>query len=167
MKVRKLVFLALLVALALAVSLIEGMIPVPIGVPGAKLGLSNIVLLVTLVLFGFREAFLVAVLKSVLLMLATGSVTSFFYSLSGAICASVAMGITQRCFTPPFSLVGVSEWGALFHNVGQLLVACVVLGNANIFLYLPVLTLLGVVTGFFVGLSAGLVSEHLNRVIQF
>lgn len=167
MKVRKLVFLALLVALALAVSLLESMIPVPIGVPGAKLGLSNIVLLVTLVLFGFREAFLVAVLKSLLLMLATGSVTSFFYSLSGAICASVAMGITHRFFAPPFSLVGVSEWGAFFHNMGQLLVACVVLGNVNIFLYLPVLTLLGVATGFFVGLSADLVSGHLNRVIQF
>lgn len=164
MKQKKMVFVALLTSIALAVSLLEGMFPIPIGVPGAKLGLSNIVIVVTLVQFGIGEAVVVSLLKSFLLMLLTGSVTSFSYSLAGAIFASLVMGAAYRWTMRWFSLIGISELGALAHNAGQLFVAALVLNNAKMFLYLPMLTLMGVFTGYFVGLSANYIVEHLKRV---
>lgn len=164
MAVKRMIFLSLLTAMALVVSLIEQSFPLPIGIPGAKLGISNIIILVTLVLYGFRAALVVAVLKSVLLMLITGSITSFWYSLVGAVLSAVIMAVIFRFFTPTFSLIGVSEFGALAHNVGQLFVAMIVLDNPRIFYYLPVLTLIGVFSGYFVGLSTNYLTKHLKRV---
>lgn len=164
MKIRKLVILSLLVSLALAISLVEQYIPLPIGVPGAKLGISNMVILTTLVIFGFREMLVVAALKSVLLLLITGSVTGFWYSFSGAVVSSVVMGIGKKCLMPPFSLVGISELGAFGHNVGQISIACIIFSNYKLYYYLPVLTLFGVFTGYFVGLSTEYITKHLNRV---
>lgn len=161
------VFLSLLTAIALGISLIETALPVPIPVPGARLGFSNIILLITIVLYGFREGLAVALLKSFLLMLLTGSVTGFFYSAAGALLATSAMAIAHRFLVPPFSLIGVSELGAFFHNIGQLLVASFVLSNRGIFYYLPVLTLTGLATGFFVGLSSGYLADHLTKVFHF
>lgn len=165
MNTKKLVFLSLLTALALVISLVEQMFPVPIGVPGAKLGLSNVVILTTLVVFGFKEAIVVAMLKSTLLMLITGSVVSFWYSIAGAVSSSIGMAIAYKLFHPPFSLIGVSEIGAVSHNLGQLTVAMIVFSNYKLYYYMPVLTLLGVATGLFVGLSAKFLSKHLARVI--
>jgi len=88
---KKNIYLAILTALALVVSLFESVIPLPFIAPGAKLGLSNIVILVTLVVFGFREGFIVGVLKSITLMFVSGSVSSMFYSLSGAIGSIIVM----------------------------------------------------------------------------
>lgn len=165
MRTKKLVFLSLLTALALVISLIEQMFPVPIGIPGAKLGISNIVILTTLVVFGFKEAIIVAILKSILLMLITGSVTSFWYSFAGAICSSLGMGLAYRFLHPPFSLIGVSEIGAISHNLGQLTVAMIVFSNYKLYYYMPVLTLLGLATGFFVGLASNYLTKHLKKVI--
>ena len=88
--------IALLTAMALAISLIEYSIPVPVPIPGAKLGFSNMVLLLALYIYGFKVAFLVGILKSFLLMLITGSVTAFFYSFAGAILASISMGFALK-----------------------------------------------------------------------
>lgn len=167
MNTRKLVFLSVLTSLALVISLFEHAMPLPIGVPGAKLGLSNLVILVTLVVFGSREGIVVAALKSVLLLLVTGSVTSFWYSMAGALLSSVVMAAMYRFAMPPFSLIGVSEWGALAHNIGQLLIASLVLQNRAIFVYLPILTLVGLFTGYFVGLSANFLAPHLMRISSF
>lgn len=167
MRTRRLVFLSVLTAIALVISLFEHAMPLPIGVPGAKLGLSNLVILVTLVVFGGRDGMIVATLKSVLLLLVTGSVTAFWYSVVGAILSSLVMAMAIRFAVPPFSLIGASEWGALAHNVGQLIVASLVLQNRAIFVYLPVLTLVGLFTGYFVGLSANYVAPHLMRISSF
>lgn len=157
------VFLALLTALALVISLFESVIPVPFVAPGAKLGLSNIVILVTLVVYGFRSAIVVACLKSVLLMLITGSVSSMFFSLAGAILSCMAMAVSYRYCGGVFSLIGVSIFGAIFHNLGQLTVAYFVMRNPYIYSYLPVLVLAGLFTGFFVGLSARYITRTLGR----
>ena len=166
MKTKNMVFLSLLTAIALVISLIEQSFPVPIGFSGAKLGLSNIVFLIAIVTFSPKEGVIVAMLKSLLLMLITGSVTSFWYSLAGAIFSSAAMSASVRWLTPPFSLIGVSEIGAIAHNVGQLGVASIVLENIKVFYYLPLLTLIGIATGFFIGLAANQVTPHLKRVFR-
>lgn len=163
---KKIVFLSLLTAMALVISLFEQTMPLPISVPGAKLGLSNLVILTTIVVFGAKEGMTVALLKSVLLLLLTGSVTGFWYSIAGALLSSAVMSLAVRFAFPPFSLVGVSELGALAHNIGQLCVASIMLQNSAIFVYLPILTLVGLFTGFFVGLSANMLAPSLRRAVE-
>ena len=162
---RELVFTALLVAMALGVSLIENMIPLPITVPGAKLGLSNMIILVTLIIFNFKRGFQVALLKSVLLMLVTGFGPSFLYSFAGAILSSITMGLALRYAKKYFSIIGISIIGAVSHNLAQIIVASYVLGSAMVFTYFPFLTFVAIVTGYFVGLGAYQVSSHLKKII--
>jgi heptaprenyl diphosphate synthase len=95
-RVKMLVNLALLVALALAVSVVEMMIPLPVPIPGAKLGLSNIVILITIYFYDFKSSLAVSVLKSFLLVLITGSVMAFFYSVAGAIFSTIAMNLSLK-----------------------------------------------------------------------
>ena len=92
--IKKITNIGLLTAMALAISLIEHMIPIPVPIPGAKLGFSNMIILLTLYFYGLKSALLVGILKSFLLMLITGSVTAFFYSFAGAILASISMGLS-------------------------------------------------------------------------
>ncbi len=161
---RTMIFLALLVGIALVISLFESMIPVPFVAPGAKLGLSNIVILVTLVVFGYRRAVTVACLKSVLLMLITGAVSSMFFSLAGAFFATTVMHVAYSRFYPRvFSYIGVSILGAVAHNFGQLTVAYAIMRNQFIYSYLPVLVLAGLFTGFFVGLTGRYVTKNLQH----
>lgn len=164
-KIRELVFTALLVSIALAVSLVENMIPLPFVVPGAKLGLSNMIILVTLLIFGFKRGFQVAVLKSVLLMLVTGFGPSFLYSFTGAMFSTCMMGLALRFAKQAFSTVGVSIIGAVAHNFAQVTVASYVLGSVMVYTYFPFLTFVGMVTGYFVGLGAHNVSSHLKKIL--
>ena len=159
----RLVFIALLVALGSTIGLLESIIPIPIPLPGVRLGLSNIVVLTTIIVFGFKEGILVAMLKSVILMFLTGSVSSFLYSFVGAFLSSIAMVIAYKYFSNIFSLIGVSLWGAVFHNIGQVSVAAFIVQNIMIFTYLPFLLLIGIFTGVFVGKTAEFISENLRK----
>jgi heptaprenyl diphosphate synthase len=163
-RVKMLVNLALLVALALAVSVVEMMIPLPVPIPGAKLGLSNIVILITIYFYDFKSSLAVSVLKSFLLVLITGSVMAFFYSVAGAIFSTIAMNLSLKHAKDKFSLVGVSEIGAFFHNLGQILVAMVFMNNVKMIYYFPILVLIGVFTGFFVGLSSNYIINHMEKL---
>lgn len=156
--------LALLLALSLAVSLIESAIPMPVPIPGARLGFSNIIILVSICLYDFKKALCVSVLKSFLLVLITGSVMSFFYSFVGAIFSTTAMYFSLKKINDDFSLIGVSEIGAFFHNLGQILVAIFFMQNIKMFYYFPVLVFIGIFTGFFVGLSSNFIVEHLEKI---
>ncbi|WP_242491873.1 Gx transporter family protein [Miniphocaeibacter massiliensis] len=163
---KKIVFLSILVSLALAISMFEAIIPLPVPIAGAKLGLANVVILVTIICFGLKEAIIVTVLKSMLLVLVTGKVASLPYSLTGAILSCIVMGIAYWKFRKYLSPVGISELGSFSFNVGQLFVAGIVLNNFNIFIYLPALLILGVFTGYFVGLSSIFISDKLIKVLK-
>lgn len=161
-KARKMVFLSILVAIGLGLSVLESMIPLPIIVPGAKLGLSNMVVLVTLVVFGLKEGITVSLLKSIVLMLVTGSVSSFMYSFSGALLSSLAMSIAYKYFSNVFSLIGISILGALFHNFAQISLASFMMNNMRIFTYLPFLMLTSLFTGYFVGITSTYIIKNLK-----
>lgn len=162
-KLNKMIFLSLLVSIGLALSVLESTIPLPIIVPGAKLGLSNMVILVTLIVFGFKEGLIVGILKSIVLVLVTGSISSLFYSLSGAILSCIAMYIAYKYFLNIFSLIGVSIFGAVAHNFAQVTVAVLMMSNSRIYSYLPVLLLTSLFTGYFVGLSSTYISKNLEK----
>ncbi|MDO5037598.1 MAG: Gx transporter family protein [Tissierellia bacterium] len=163
-KLRKDLFIAMLTALGVAIGFIESFIPLPIPLPGARLGLSNVVILTTIVYFGAKEGILVALLKSFLLMLVSGQVSSFFYSFTGALFASLAMSLVWK-HMKEISLIGVSLVGSACHNLGQVLVGALIIHNLRLFYYLPFLWILGIFTGAFVGYSSQLLVGHLEKIL--
>lgn len=152
MSPKKLIVLAIIISTALVIHYFESFIPVP--APGAKLGLANIMLLITLVLYGPSEAIIVLLVRSVLGSLLAGSPWSIIYSLSGGILSLIVMIILNCKFGEHVSLAGVSTFGAAFHNIGQLIAASVVFGTIGIFYtYLPILMLFSLFTGTFTGIA--------------
>ncbi|MBZ2175337.1 Gx transporter family protein [Schnuerera sp. xch1] len=164
--IKRLIFLSLLVSIGLGLSIIESMMPLPFIAPGAKLGLSNMVILITLVVFDIKDALTVGILKSLIFTLITGSVTSLFYSLSGSILSCLLMYLIYKKFSSIFSLIGVSIFGAMAHNFAQVLVASIMMNNFRIFSYIPILQLTGLFTGYFVGLTSKFVIKSLKKSID-
>jgi heptaprenyl diphosphate synthase len=166
-RIRKLVLMGLFISMALILHYIEGFFPVLIpGVPGAKLGLANIFTLVTLVVFGWKEAFIVVVVRSILGPLLGGAPTGILYSMAGGVLSAAVMAAVYRILGNRVSLFGVSIAGAVFHNIGQLLVAALVFSNFYLFTYLPIMTITALPTGFFVGLTARHIIIYIGNMVQ-
>lgn len=164
MSPKKLIVLAVIISMALIIHYLESFIPVP--APGAKLGLANIMLLITLVLFGPGEAAIVLLVRSVLGSLLAGNPWSVIYSLSGGLLSLIVMVVLHKKFGKQVSLAGVSTLGAAFHNIGQLIAASIIFGTIGIFYtYLPVLMVFSLFTGTFTGIAAHFTVGRLTYVI--
>ena len=152
MNVHKLVLLGVLTASAIVIGILESFIP-SIGIPGVKLGLTNIVILVTIFELGVFEASIISMLRVVIVAVTHGTLFSmgFLMSLSGAI---LSLGIMVILFytIKKFSIIGISVIGALFHVIGQILVAMLYLGTTYILFYLPIIAISAIITGVIVGL---------------
>ncbi|RKD27344.1 heptaprenyl diphosphate synthase [Caminicella sporogenes DSM 14501] len=159
---KKLVLMGLFVSMALVLHLVERMIPVPFIAPGAKLGLSNIITLTVLMIFGFKDAFIVLITRVILASIFGGGVSSFLYSIVGGILSILIMELIKVVGRENVSLIGISVAGAVFHNVGQLLVAAFIIKNINIFIYFPILFLAAVGTGIFIGLTSKCLLNYLT-----
>lgn len=166
-KTRKIVVISLLVAQALVLHLVERLIPFNFGVPGAKLGLANIITLVSLYLFGFKETLTVVILRVILASLLGGNVSGFLFSISGGILSFLIMYILKVIGREKISVIGISIVGAVFHNIGQILMAAIIIENLNIFIYLPLLLLSSVITGLFVGITVKYIIKFLNDTRLF
>lgn len=153
MNLKKLIFLSLLVSSALVLSIVEGVIPVPIPVPGVKLGLPNIIFLLTLILFGFKEALIVVILRGITMGIATGNISSLMYSLPSSLMSVIVMNLVYRYLSSYFSIIGVSLFGALVFNTVQIGIASLIMENTKIFSYLPIMSLTSLFTGYFIGLT--------------
>lgn len=165
MKRKKIIYLSMIVSIGIALHIIESSIPMPFIAPGAKLGLANIVNLITLVVFGYKYALVVAVVRCLVAALGTGAVTGLIYSLTGALFSTFIMGLVYKNFSSYFSLIGVSVFGAVAHNIAQLGVAGVMISNILIFTYLPLMMIVSLFTGYFVGLASIYASNHLKKII--
>lgn len=139
-------------ALALICSYVESLIPFYFGIPGVKLGLTNIVIVLLLYTVGTKEALAVSVLRIVLAGFLFGNMFSILYSLAGGLLSFLVMWILKRC--NKFGVLPISVSGGIFHNLGQLVVAAFVVENYNIFYYMPVLLIAGIVTGLLIGVAA-------------
>ncbi|MDO5041234.1 MAG: Gx transporter family protein [Peptoniphilus sp.] len=166
MTLRKMLYLSLLLSGGLVMGLLELNIPMPIVIPGAKIGISNIIVLVSIVFFGYKEGIFVAVLKTLLLVLLTGSVSSFIFSFTGTMFSTFVMIAAHRFLSEHLSIIGISILGAVFHNVGQTLAAAVVLESMHIVAYLPFLMIFAIFTGIFIGFSSREVVKILNKVYK-
>jgi len=162
-KVRTITRSAVLIALALALSYTERFIPLQlvIPLPGVKLGLANVVTLVSLYLLGFKKTLPIVVIRCVLGGL-FGSLTSLLFSLTGGLLALGVMGAFKK--TAAFSVYGVSILGAAAHNIGQILAAMVLMNSVYVGAYLPYLLLIGICTGMATGAACAGVLRALKAV---
>jgi heptaprenyl diphosphate synthase len=163
-KTRMLVFISVLVAQGMILSFIESMLPIPFIAPGAKLGLANIITLSAIYLLTFKQASAVVLLRVLLTATTFGSLSSFLYSFSGGVLSLLVMAAILKVFKGEISLIGVSIAGAVAHNLGQLFVAAIIIHNVLILTYLPILLIVAIPTGIFVGIVAKILIKYLERV---
>lgn len=164
-KTRKMVLLGILVSQALILHIIERMIPVPVPVPGIKLGLANAISLVAIILFGPKEALVVVGLRTFLGSVFGGGVSAFIYSFIGGCISTMAMAVMYKQFRSLFSLPVISVVGAVFHNIGQILVASLIVQNAKLFYYLPLLLISAVITGLFIGFAVQYTLKPMKHIL--
>ena len=158
--IRKVAILSLFSAMALALYMLESLLPPLIPVPGVKLGLSNIITLFLLVRYKPYDAAVVLLVRLLLAAAIAGQLISFLYSLCGGAMCLIAMWLLLR-FTNGKFIVIISMIGALVHNAGQLLVARLIIGSSHIFAYFPVLMLSGSAAGLLTGLVCWLMHQKL------
>lgn len=162
---KRTVFLALMVAYSLVLYIIESMLPTLYFIaPGAKLGLTNIVTLSMMYILGAKEAFIVMVVRIVMSSIFGGSMSAFMYSFGGGVLSLLAMYLVKKVNFKSVSIIGISVIGALFFNIGQLLVSAAVIKNISIFVYLPILTYISLGTGILVGYASKFMIERTKFV---
>lgn len=155
----KVAYFGVFTALALIFSYVESLIPIHMGIPGVKLGLANLIIVIALYKMSIKEAYILSVVRIVLAGFMFGNLFAILYSLAGGILSLTTMCILRR--TDKFSVFGISMAGGVFHNVGQLIMAMIVLESVSIGYYFPVLLISGLVTGFVIGVIS---NEMLKRL---
>lgn len=161
---KKIPLIGLFIALSMIFSYIEVLLPLNLGIPGIKLGLSNLVIIVSIYCIGKKEAFFILCFKIILAGLLFGSMSSILYSLSGGLLSYIVMALLEKlkAFTP----TGVSVAGGVCHNIGQLIIAIFVLHTKQIIYYLPFLLLSGTMAGLIVGMIGALVIRRFSNIIS-
>lgn len=154
----------MLIALAFIFSYVEAMIPLPLPVPGVKLGLANLVNVVGLYTVGIGGTVAVGLVRIVLVGFTFSNTFTMIYSLAGGAVSLAAMILARK--SGWFGKTGVSILGGVFHNVGQLTVAAFVTKTAGVFTYFPALLAAGVVAGSLIGLLGGLIVERIDGVAK-
>ncbi|NLD48211.1 MAG: Gx transporter family protein [Clostridiaceae bacterium] len=167
-KTRKTVLLAILVSQALVLSIIESGIPVPVPVYGVKLGLANIITIIVIVFFGLRETIAVVLARTILSSVFAGQGLSYFlFSIAGGLLSAAVMSLLYKSRPGLFSITGISLAGAVAHNIGQIIVAGIIMKDFAVAIYLPVLLVSGCITGFFVGLVSNFLKNALEKAKVF
>ncbi len=164
MSQNKLTKYALLVALAMIFSYIEFLIPIPMPVPGIKIGLANLVVVIALYYLGSKDAIIISLTRILLVGITFGNLSMMLYSLAGGLLSVLVMIVAKK--TNAFSVVGVSILGGVFHNIGQLVVATVIIENTKMLYYMPVLVISGAVTGMLIGIvSKSILSKMKGKYL--
>ena len=161
---KRLTLLSATVAVAMILSYIESLVPAFVAVPGVKVGLSNIATVFALYTLGAPFAVCVSLVRVFLSALLFGNFAALLYSLGGAALALTVMILLKHLGL--FSTVGVSVAGAVMHNAGQVAVACIMMENAAIAVYIVPLVLSGTVAGIVIGITSALLTEKLKKHLK-
>ena len=159
MSTKRLATDAMFLTLALVVSYIEVLIPIPVGIPGIKLGLANGVIMVLLFFTTWIRTLEISVIRVVLAGFLFGNPMTIAYSLAGGILSLIVMGILKKI--KGFSSVGISVGGGVAHNIGQLSIAVILMENIKIYSYAPVLLLTGTIAGVMIGVLSGVLVKKI------
>ena len=149
-----------LIALAMVLSYLESLVPLSFAIPGIKLGLANIVTIVALIKLGLKPALIISIGRVILAGLLFGNPATIIYSMAGALLSIGVMFIVRKLKL--LAITGTSVCGAVAHNLGQLIVAAVVIENTKIFYYMAVLSLSGIIAGILIGILAGFVVKNIH-----
>lgn len=163
MRTKRIAFLGVMAAFALALSYLELLLPpISAAVPGIKMGLANIAVIFVLYKFGARDAAAVSAIRLIAVALLFGSVMSFLYSFSGALLSFLVMLLLKQ--TGRFSEIGVSALGGIAHNAAQILVAAFMFDTPQVWYYMPILALTGTVSGILVGVAGAFSVKRLEKI---
>lgn len=161
---KRITILGLYTTMALTIFMIEAALPTLAPIPGMKLGLANIITLLVMVRFGYKDAMLVLLVRIILASIFAGQIVSLIYSLCGGILCLVAMTLTNKLLSNKYIYI-TSIIGALFHNTGQILAAFFILRLSGILVYIPYLIICGIFTGLFTGVICHFLNRHLPSTL--
>lgn len=164
MSVRKMVLVALYISIAIVLSIVENLMPLPFIAPGVKLGLANVVTMVAIYTLGYREAGLIMLLRVLLTSMYGGGLNAMLYALSGGVLSVVLMIFVKELLKDKVSPIGVSVTGAFFHNFGQIAMAAFVIGTEKMYAYMGILTISALITGLIVGMTTLYYVGHMKSV---
>ena len=156
--------MAMMIALAMIFSYVETMIPINFGIPGVKLGLANLVIVAAIYLFGGKQAFLISIVRIFLSGIMFGNLASIMYSLAGGLLSLAVMLLLKK--TDKLSILAVSVMGGICHNIGQLIVAMLVVENLKLIFYIPVLLISGFLTGLLIGIVCRVILPAVKRAYE-
>ena len=160
MRNKKIATSALMIALAMILSFVESQIPPFFPIPGIKLGLANIAVIFALYRLSIKDAIVVSLIRVVVVSTLFGTSLTLAYSLSGAVLSLLIMVLLKK--SDRFSIVGVSVAGGISHNIGQIIMAIILMHNSVISYYLPFLIISGIVTGLVIGLVSAKIVERVK-----
>ena len=163
--IRRLTLLAVLTTAALTIFVIESAIPTLIPVPGVKLGLANIVTLFVIKRMGVRDAAAVLLMRVILATIFAGQAVSFIYSICGGVLCLIVMAAVNWILGGHV-IFFTSIFGAVAHNIGQIMAAYFILGMSGILVYLPFLVISGIITGLFTGLVCFFMDKYIPSNIS-
>jgi heptaprenyl diphosphate synthase len=159
MNYKKVPMYGMFIALALIMSYIESILPLHMGIPGAKIGLPNIVIVIALYKAGEKSACIISMIRIILVGFLFGNLFGIVYSIMGALFSLGVMILLKR--KTDFSVYGVSTAGGIMHNAGQLVAAIIFMETKELIYYLPVLTVVGTITGILIGIVSGNLLKRL------
>lgn len=165
MQTKRITTIAMLAAVALIIFIVESQLPPLAPIPGIKIGLANVITLVTLVWFGEKDAFTVLILRIVLGSVFAGQMMSFMYSMAGGFLCFAVMALSIKVFKVRGIWI-VSVLGAISHNAGQIAVALIVTRTWQIIGYFPILIISAVITGVFIGIVSSCVVNHKSFAVR-
>ena len=160
---KRFAIIIILVTNDIIISFLESFIPVPIPVPGIKLGLGNIITMIAIVFLGFKDVLFIVAVRCFVVAILTRGVMMLAFSLSGGILSAIVMWLLYKKLARFFSIKGISISGAIVHNVTQLTVASLILGQVVVLYYLPVLLVSAVVTGLITGSIGELAINEVRK----
>lgn len=159
--IKRLCTLALMIALAFAFSYLESLIPFNFGIPGIKLGIANLVVIIALYTMNAKDALFISIIRILLSGLAFSGPFAMIYSLIGGLLSFLVMFVAKK--SNKFSPIGVSALGGTVHNLGQILVAAVVMRTYRIIYYFPILMIVGLVTGIVNGIISDIIIKRIAK----
>lgn len=161
---RRIAILSILIAMSLITFMLENLLP-PLFIPGAKIGLSNIFSLLALFMFSPKDAILMVVIRTILSSLICGSMSMLIYSLTAGVISIVIAALLATYLFPKISLICISITSAVIHNIVQTLIFCLVIQNIHFIAYMPYLSIIGVLSGFIVGVVAQLIINKMPEAL--
>jgi len=159
-KAKKIATYGVMAALAMILSYVEMQLPAFVAIPGVKMGLTNIVVIVALYKMGNKSAIFINIVRIIAVSLLFGTLMSFAFSFAGGMLSTLVMILLKK--TDKFSTVGVSVAGGITHNIGQILAAMLLLNTKAIIWYLPVLWLSGILSGLLIGLIGAIIVKRIK-----